>query len=362
MKIGIVLYQNMQHAPFLRFYEDLLASIGIQDYEVIYLDRHPELGEINDERHIPVHWLKESALPSFVTKAVNALKYPFRVIDILRRKKYDFIFILTTMPAVLLYPYLKGKYAQRYIVDIRDYTRENWKWYYAIEKQAVKNSAMNIISSEGFKHFLPQAKYNSCHNLNATREMIENSTDRFTKASSGRIVISYVGHVQYAEYCIKLADLVSKDTRFELRFYGGEGGKQPVTQFVNSLGCERVRMYGPFSPADKPTIFRSSDLILNCYGNRTPLVKYAISNKQYDAALYRRPLLTSPGTTMAELSGENGYSLDLDTIESLDGLFDWYAELDCDKFNLHASSVISNAFYENEKTAEMIKAILKKLM
>lgn len=52
MKVAVLLYQNMRHAPFLKFYERIFQETEGVDYDVIYLDRHPELNEPNDEHHM----------------------------------------------------------------------------------------------------------------------------------------------------------------------------------------------------------------------------------------------------------------------------------------------------------------------
>lgn len=80
-------------------------------------------------------------------------------------------------------------------------------------------------------------------------------------------------------------------------------------------------MMGPFMPKDKPEIYKNSDLIFNCYGNDRLLVKYAISNKYYDGAIYRKPLLVSPNTSMAELSGDCAFALDLESSRGLEELY-----------------------------------------
>ena len=357
MRIAVMLYQNMKHAPFLRVYEDLLREINAE-YDIVYLDRHPELEEKKDEHHIPIKWNNNNGFFRYFVKILNAGGYMVRAAKILSKNEYDFVVLLTTMPAVLLYPFIRKRYAQRYLVDIRDYTRENWKWYYAIEKRIIRESSINIISSPGFLNFLPRGEYRVCHNLNVTEDEIERCTFKLEKKLSGRIVVSYVGHIQYPKYCMKFAELIAKDERFELRFFGGEGGTRMVTQFVEGLKCDRIKMYGPFMPEDKERIFTGSDLIFNCYGNDRPLSKYLLSNKQYDAAYYRCPLLVSPDTTMADAAGENAFAIDLLSAESLDELYNWYCALDKAEFEKYAEGVLRSAMRENEETKKMIQSTI----
>ena len=113
-------------------------------------------------------------------------------------------------------------------------------------------------------------------------------------------------------------------------------------------------MMGPFLPEEKERIYGESNLVFNCYGNQQALVKYAISNKHYDGALYHVPVIVSPGTIMDELSGDYGYPLDLGHIDNLNGLYNWYMDLDEKNYEEYAGKLISDAISENEAVKKAI--------
>ena len=147
--------------------------------------------------------------------------------------------------------------------------------------------------------------------------------------------------------------------RFSFLFYGNENTSRRVSEETQRLRNPRVKMMGPFLPEDKEKIYGESALVFYCYGNKRPLVLHAISNKHYDGALYRVPVLNSPGTIMDELAGPFGYALDLDVIDSLDDLYEWYMNLDEVAFEKYAESVISEAVKENSATDKaIISAVL----
>ena len=355
MKVAVLLYQNMRHAPFFKFYEHILQSMNNVDYDVLYLDRHPELREPKDAHHIAIPWIGTDD-HKYLLKMLTGISYAVQVRRIIALGQYDFIIVLTTMPGVLLSGFLSKHYHNKYIVDIRDYTKEHFSLYYKAEKKLVDNSALNVISSPDYSLFLPASEYHVCHNLNIEDSNSENRI--FKKADNKHIVIAYIGNIQYAEYCQQLIDLVNKDDRFEFHFYGSEGGNQVVTNFVNYLHNPRIVMEGSFRPGEKPSIFARSDLIFNCYGNNNNIVKYAISNKYYDAACYRRPLLVSPDTTMARLTGKFAFSLDLQNCCNLNELYLWYCGIDNLSFDNYCKSVVDNANLENS----ILEATIKKLL
>ncbi|MBQ8474928.1 MAG: hypothetical protein IJ499_04630, partial [Clostridia bacterium] len=120
-KVAIVMFQNMRYAPFLSFYERILCDMGIP-YDIIYLNRNPELNEISDDSHISIEWKKVPGISLKFEKLLNFMFYPSAAKKILNKKQYSFIIVLTTMPAVLLGKYLYKHNRGKYLIDIRDYT------------------------------------------------------------------------------------------------------------------------------------------------------------------------------------------------------------------------------------------------
>lgn len=351
IKVGVVFFHNLRYAPFIKYYMDILDKIENVEYEVIYYNRDKKLNEPKDSKFIPVPWIgKGTNSASKIEKALNFVAWKVYVERLLRKKKYDFLIVSMTTAAVLIEPFLTSKYAGRYIFDIRDYTQEHIRRFYEKEKRLVGHSKLNVISSLGFKEFLPSGDYVVCHNYSSQNEIKQ----VFAKKTSLPIQISYIGSISYEEKCIQLMKLVDKDERFSFIFYGNESTSHKVSEEVNRLNNPRIKMMGPFLPDDKKRIYGESALVFNCYGNKQPLVLYAISNKHYDGAFYSVPVLNSPGTIMDNLAGDFGYALDLDCIEDLDGLYNWYNSLDENEYNKYAQGVIDDALRDNQKTNQAI--------
>lgn len=360
MKVGIILFQNMKYAPFLNMYKRIFDSMDKVEYNVIYLNREKNLSEVEDEQHIAIKWKKLKVIKKpVVEKVYNCIAFIPQVRKVLIKNKYDFLVVLTTMPAILIYKILLTNYANKYILDIRDYTKEHIKAYFRIEKKIVQNSALNIISSPAFKSFLPISDYNIIHNVNVSKQDLQIEKYHFKKTNNRPIVISYIGSIQYEKQCEKLIEMVACDNRFVLYFYGNECNGDIISQYVRRINSSRILMKGSFIPEDKPRIFSESDLVFNCYGNDSLLVKCAISNKHYDGAFYRRPLIVSPNTVMKHLAGEFAYALDLSQAVSLDGLYQWYVKLDCEAYEQYARKILDRAIEENEKVEVKIKRLLR---
>lgn len=352
-KIGIVAFSNMRYCPYYKFYSHIIENSNNLDYEIIYCNRFPRLGECSDEKHIPVRWLCGEGNSAPKIKKLKAFySFALDVKKILRAKNYDRIIVLTTVPSVLLLGTLLRKYKGRYIVDIRDYTNEGRSLFRWLERIAVRNSVCNVISSPGFANFLPTAEYNICHNMSDSLLKQEMRSCSLKKA--GTIIISYIGSITYVGQCKKLINLIVSDDRFEFHFYGNEINGTEISDYVKHINCNRIRMYGPFLPEDKERIYSDSDLVFNCYGNDSELLRYALSNKLYDGAAYGKPLIVSPNTSMKEVSGKYAYALDLENDDSLDGLYSWYKSLEPNGYDEFRRKLLIESAEENKKTEERI--------
>lgn len=356
-RVGVLLFQNMRYAPFLKMYQSILDELGVE-YDIIYYNRDKTLNEISNDHFIPINWRgKGTVAASKIEKLLNfTCIYPRQASSIIQERQYDFLIVLTTFPAVLLSGILQKKYSKHYIVDIRDYTKEFFRPYYLIESKVLSKAALRIISSVGYKNFLPSFDYVLCHNMDNT---LSNTVLKpFNKKTKGRIKIAYIGSISYERQCKQLIDLVCLDERFEFHFYGNEANGTIISEYIHNLGNKRIVMHGPFLSTEKERLYELSDIIFNCYGNDRTLVKYAISNKFYDGAVYRKPLLVTPNTSMATLSGDYAFALDLERITSLDDLYLWYINIDKTGFEHYTESVLELATRDNNDAIKRIVNVI----
>lgn len=349
MKVGIIAVNNMCYSPYIFFHTRILETIGI-DYDIIIPDRNAGLEQSKEGIHVLPWNAKHSTL-------LNYVGYAQQVKKLVKRKKYDALVALTANSAAFLAPWLKKHYAGRYVVDIRDYSHENIKPFYWLEKLAIKHSFANVLSSAGFQSFLPKAEYLVCHNLTVLEEL----DTQFIKAKDRQINIGYVGAIGYVEQCKRLMQLVQKDERFCFSFYGTSGNEQILRQYAEELSCDRIKFYGRYNNQEKAQIIQKVDILFNAYGNGIPLLDYALSNKLYDAMAHRKPIITSPNTYMDEAAGILSFPIDLAKTESLDGLYSWYIDLDSEAANTFAQQQHLRYLQENEAVINELTNRWKKL-
>lgn len=348
MKAAIIAFNNVKYSPYVKTYSNYLDENNIS-YDVI-LPNRDDIPEMLGEKTYAIKWDKNKH------KALNFLKFRKEALRILKKNKYDFVFVLTTMPAVLLSGYLSRKYKGKYLVDIRDYTYENVSFYFKLEKRAVENSAVNVISSPGFKKFLPKADYLLCHNVNPLYRGSDIGT--FEPSQNSPITIGYVGSIAYKSQCMKLINLVEKDERFRFHLYGDEGTNHQISDYLAEHPCDRIKAFGPYKPEDKVDIMKNVDILFNAYGYGRKLLDYALSNKLYDSFYMGIPLLTSPNTSMSEEAGNYSFDIDFECDKSLDELYKWYYNIDQDAFYNYSKEYLNRVFVSQDQFYEKLKNIL----
>lgn len=349
MKISIIAFNDMIKCPYIKPYVEICKANDL-DYEIIFFNRSGDVFDQSNQKIKPISWNpNHHKLGNFYHFAKDVIKY-------LTRNPSDFIIVLTTIPAVMLSNFLVKNYKGKYLVDIRDYTHEDKLPFYMLEKKVVRNSAMNVISSPGFVNFLPKAKYYLCHNVNEAYRKASNRV--FVPQKEGPITIGYVGTIAYANNCIKLMQLVEKDTRFQFHLYGGTNGNDMVPQYYAEHSCDRIKMFGPYKPDEKESILKRVDILFNAYGNGRKILEYALSNKLYDSFYMQIPLLTSSETSMSEEAGCYSYDLDLNSADTLDGLYEWYHQINGEEFSRYAKGYLENVFAEQDDFYTELKRII----
>lgn len=338
-KICFVCYGNLYLAPYI----DNYLSLTNTQCDILVWNRHL----INEEKenHNVIAFnkvVKDNGNSVFlkVKKMFAYLRYSRFVNRILKRNCYDVVIFLQSIGAVFSQGLLLRKYKGKYIVDIRDYSIEGIGFLYKKEKKLLKNSAVNVISSEGYRNFLPNDdRYLLVHNYNSGIPIM-NEMNPFTRPYR----LAFIGLIRFQEQNKKIISLFANDERFHVSFIGKNAYE--LKNFVKNNGIGNVTLIDQFSPNETLKYYNGTDVVLNVYGNHTPLLDYALSNKLYFAAALKKPILVSKDTFMAEISVKNGFGFVLDfEDEKIKDKLENYLE----KMNLGVFITKCNDFIEKVK-------------
>ena len=345
-RIGIIAANNIKYSPYIYFYSKVFDEIGIP-YDVIYPNRN-ELEEkwIGENCNTyQIKWNKR------LHSIINYKCFTDKVVQIIKKNDYAKLVILTGVNAAYMASWLSKNYPKRYIVDIRDFSLENIRVFSMYEKKALEAAEYRVLSSPEFEKFLPKMKYHIAHNISFPDDSMKTP---WTKHSAP-ITIGYVGTAGYFVNVKALIRLVKDDSRFVFHIFGSGPDEVKIRNEVASANCERIRYFGSYDPEKKSQIIEKVDILFNVYGNDSPLLLYALSNKLYDSMYYHKLILNSCGTYMEKLSGVSGFSVDLSDSSSLDRLYDWYESLDEKTINNYQQLMLESFRRENNQTKDILK-------
>jgi len=326
-RVCFIIPGNLFSTPYLQRYLNLLQK----PYDLIFWNCRGIEERIQATKQFVFNFEMGSGA-SKLKKAVGYIKFKLLAEKVIRRENYDAVLTLTGNTAVLLSGILSRRYDRRYLVDIRDYYKENSKWYYALEKRAVEHSGTTVISSEGYRSFLPEHDYVIAHNISYLTEAAINSARNSTGSSKEKLVLSYIGNMRFPEQDKRLLSFFANDERFHINLFGNGYGQ--LSGYCKEQGINNVTITDWFPPEETIGYYLQTDIVLNLYGNNSPMLDYALSNKLYYAAQLGKPILVCPGTYMETVSKQYGFgfTLDLNDEASKDALLQYYNTIEWDRF------------------------------
>jgi len=309
MNFLIVAFHPRSMTPYAEQYENGIKKAG-HEYDIIFWDRFS---------NAPLEKCgNEYIFHQICTLGGNRLKklYPFylfrkTVKKIIRCGKYDKIIILNTMPGFLIHDILLRKYRDRYILDIRDYTYEKYRYYYVIVKKLIDNSFFTAISSRGFKKFLGEnSKFIINHNISNLKNCIEWPTLSLNRKP---VRIGFVGAVRYFDENVALIESLKELSNFKLIFIGKALHDCHLEEYCKKNEYQNVVFCGAFQNSEKPKLYNDIDIINSLYGNGSLEVRSALPNRLYDALIFKKPILTTKGTYLSEIVRKYKIGLVLDS-------------------------------------------------
>lgn len=354
-KVCFISLVNLYLCPYISKYTALINC----NYDIIYWNRHGIEENINANNIYSFNYkMEENA--SKLKKLIGYLKFRKYAYEIINVNSYNGIIFLQTSAGILLQDILRKKYGKKYIVDIRDYTMENNPIFFSIEKKLIKDSAYCVISSKAYENFLPPHNYIVVHNDSFIDESIIKNFEN-KKRNKDRIVISCIGLIRFNEHNKKVILKFKNDKRYILKFIGK--GAFELKDFCEKFDIKNVELIDRFPPEKTLEYYYETDIIYNLYGNNSPMLDYALSNKLYYAAKLKMPILVCPGTYMEYVSKKFGFgfSFNLSNPNELDRLFEYYNTINWEKFYHNCDLFIQSVNNENKIFENSIKMFIKNI-
>ena len=352
MKVLLVLSDNIYLTPYLNFYTSLLNEIDCE-YKVLYWDKNDN--EPTREDNYIRYKYKANNKAGKVKGYIYFRKFILAAIE---REHFDVIIPLHSILLFILYDVLKGKYKGCYVIDIRDYSYERFGIFRKIEDVLTKQSIINIVSSRGHFNFLPKGEYYVTHNI---PRMNCDEYRQFENPSDRPINLSFIGLIRFMDQNKRIIDFFKSDSRFHVNFIGTNA--EYLNAYCNHVNAKNVTLIGTFDASKTLGFYKETDAILNLYGNHTPLLDYALSNKLYYAATLYKPILVCEDTYMEEVSQRCriGFTLTMKDAEEKDQLYKYITELDRTVFIKSCDRFMRDSIEEDNKTRDELKIRLLRI-
>ena len=348
MRYLLVSYDDYFNIPYIRYYEEMLLRQNI-DYDIVLWNRSG----------LPVslpnaYVFSAKDCRSKVGKIIPFLRWRRFVLELISKKQYDRLIILTTMPAILLSDLLLKRYSGKFWLDIRDFTYENVPFYKNMVWKLVQSAASVSISSPAFSIFLPNSEnILLTHNISNTGWATEHCQQDMRQRP---LCIGFVGGIQFEMQNRYLLRQFANNQKYSFKYIGKVHPGCNLKRFCQENRIKNVQFLPAFSNDQKPEIYKSIDLINCVYGSDNQVSKLLLPNRLYDCVLFKKPIMVSKGTYLAEIVSKYslGIAIDVERENVVEKLEEYLSNFSQQEFERGCRKFLSEIEKDMEKFAEAL--------
>jgi hypothetical protein len=360
MKILMVGFSKLARMPYANIYLEALANMG-NEIHLLYWNRDEE-EEVLNRKDIDCYHefkLRQDDEVAKLTKIPNFLRYRRFAKRLLRENSFDLLIVMHTMPAILLWEELRGRYSGRYILDFRDLTLERFALFRRVVHSIAERSAAVLVSSDAFRGYLPDhgAIYTS---PNLDLDLLDHrGVRRDAPRNVAPIRIRYWGLVRHEQVNRAIIDQLGNDQRFQLHYHGSGGRTaERLKRHIADRGIANVHFHGAYLPGERYAFAVETDLLLNAYENDATTV-HAMGNKFYDGIALYLPQLCSAGSYMGDRVARSKVGLAADPFrEGYGELIDtYYKGIVWEEFEANCDQELTTVMSEHSVAAGAIARV-----
>lgn len=357
MKILIMGFGKLKFMPYMNFYLDNLDREK-HDIHLLCWNRDLKEDVTSGLDGITVHEFscyQEDDVPK-AQKVKSFLKYRQFALELIKKERFDFLYVVHSLPGVVVWDYIRQHYKNRFVLDFRDVTFESILPFKAVIADMVRLSRFTFVSSDAFRIYLPSTeskKIFTCHNIDVGS--LSYRERRLQARSTGRIKIGFWGFIRDERMNCRIIDQIANDPRFELHYYGREQQiGLALKDYVAQKNITNVIFHGEYNPAERYGFIKDIDLIHNIYDDEG--ARLAIGNKYYDGIVFGVPQVCLRGSYMGRLCAQSGIGFECSpyTESFADDLYKSYCDLDKAEIYERSAIVLEKILEENKRNAKMI--------
>ncbi len=349
-RVAIIIMCNLYAAPYVRYYTNILEQLGIP-YDIISWNRSGI-----EETGVLAFNLEEHKSRFF--RILDYIRYRNFVKSKLAEGTYDKVIISTIFIMLLIFPFLKSKYKNNYVFDIRDYCiMLKLRYFRAKFDAAIRNAALVVISSDGFKQWLPKdIPYLIGHNT-ATARPLDTLAEIKGKTTYKILTIGFLRHFKADR---ALTEALADDPAFELEFVGAGNHEQMLRDFVASRNITNVRLQGRYAKQDEPKYLEGVSL-MNLLRNKNINTITLMTNRFYLSLSYGVPMMVYENTEQARWVEKYNLGVVIDKKSSIkEQIIRYLRAFDSEQFNTGRNACLQRVEQDIQAFEAGVKGYLKR--
>jgi len=337
-KIALIVPNNLWVCPYVLNYSNILDKKGVQ-YDIISWNRA-------NKKELGIQYTKCERNRGLLGILWSYYLYSRFVKRILRAGKYDKVIVFSPQLAIFLVSYLRSHYRGRYIIDYRDLSIEQKPLLGYIFKVALQNSYANVISSPGFKKYLPTGiDYIISHNFN--KDLVNQALHDKAEPYNGKNTrVLTIGALR-KDMNLEVIDALGDVEGFEMSFVGKGVSENLLKDYVRNKGFKNITFTGFYKKEDEAAIIKEHTLINIVY----PLIPShisALSNRFYNSLIQKRPMIVTKNTIQGDYAEQYNVGLVIADFEGLSKqILDYLRNLDFDKYSKQCNLLLEVFLKEN---------------
>lgn len=249
---------------------------------------------------------------------IIGLKEVKKVVDSFDKKETIFYFFSLNVAAIAPFLRIKYVYEESDMLFDRFGKKLLRKAVIVFNKLVIRNSAITVMTSEGFAEFYYGDK--RPHNIvfvpnkvNARCLQLPIIEKRAFDANNIRF--GFAGNIRY-QATLNFASVIAKNyPQHEFHFFGNT---ESLTEEQNAVlnSSSNIINHGLFkNPVDLPSIYSSIDYLVCTYDITGVNPRYAEPNKLYEAIFFNTPIIVSPNTFLGQKVEQLGIGCSIDAFD-----------------------------------------------
>lgn len=351
MKVALILPANVWCCPFVNIYIKILDKDGI-DYDIISWNK-----DGNEKQGIQFD--KQYKTKGKLTKLMPYFEFASFVKKTIRQNKYDKLIVFTPQVAIFLCNFLKRHYNGRYIFDYRDLSIEQMFPFKLPFKKVLRHSYANVISSPGFKKCLPVGfEYLLSHNfdIDAVRRSLIEEGDK--PQETKQVNVLTIGGIRDYSSNIEVVKSLANKENFLLKFVGKGSAADKIECYAKENEIKNIEFEG-YYPKEKEAGYIKQATFLNIFYPRIITHDTALSNRFYNALIYRKPMIVTTDTTQGDYVEQNQLGLSLCNCDNLDKkMIDYLKSFDYNSFKGKCNELLSGFLQDYDLWESRVKDFL----